>query len=618
MAHSADLVRQSIDALLGLFPDAEVDGRVDFDVLRELLGDAVDEREEKYGLNWSGKRQARRLALASSTGTLRPRVESSVDWESTRNLVIEGENLEVLKLLQKAYSGQVKSIYIDPPYNTGRDFVYPDDYSDSIANYLAMTGQVDAEGKAMSSNRESSGRFHTAWLNMMYPRLKLARNLLRSDGVIFISIDDAELENLRALCAEVFGKENFVAQIIWRKRNGPPQDRTIGATHDYIVCFAKDIQSVQLYLRPRNGDQLVNFKNPDNHPKGPWAAGDLMANVKGGRYVASLHYGIVNPNTGEEHFPGENGNWRFSAERMQELLANDEIYFGKDGRGKPKRKRFLSELKDGVTYPTIWDFVPFTQKGSEEMQQIFGASTIFENPKPSGLIQEILRLSTGPDDLVLDFFAGSGSTGHAVMQQNADDEGRRRFILVQLPEQTPDGSVARKAGFDTISELTIERLRRTGSETRESDTGNRSDVGFRVFRLDSSNLREWDPEVDDLAATLEESVEHVKAGRDEADLLFELLLKSGLDLTVAMVTKSIAGKTVHAVGSGVLLACLDESIAADEVETFCSGLIEWHHQLAPVGDVVCVFRDSAFADDVAKMNVTAMLEQAGLADVRSI
>ncbi len=282
------------------------------------------------------------------TGTLRPCPEDSVDWDTTQNLMIEGDNLEVLKLLQKSYAGKVKLIYIDPPYNTGKDFVYPDNFRDNIQNYLELTGQSGEGGKKLSSNTEASGRFHTDWLNMMYPRLKLARNLLREDGVIFVSIDDGELDNLRALFNEVFGEENFVVQIIWRKRSTPPNDKIIGANHDYILCFAKDVLSAGLNLRERSEEQIGRYRNPDNHPKGPWAAGDLMANVKGGRFVKSLYFAIVNPKTGEEHFPGANGNYRFSAETIATLIANNEISFGEDGRGKPKLKRFLCDVKEGL------------------------------------------------------------------------------------------------------------------------------------------------------------------------------------------------------------------------------------------------------------------------------
>jgi len=614
---TADILAVNVEQLKSLFPEAFTEGKIDFDVLKQVLGDTVDDGEEKYGLNWHGKRRARTLALTPSNGTLRPSPGDSVEWDTTQNLIIEGDNLEVLKLLQKSYAGKVKVIYIDPPYNTGKDFVYRDNFQDSIRDYLELTGQVES-GKKISSNTEASGRFHTDWLNMMYPRLKLARNLLRDDGVIFVSIDDGELDNLRKMLAEVFGEENFVVQIIWKKRSTPPNDKIIGANHDYIVCYAKNAAEVDLRLRTRSERQTDRYQNPDNHPKGPWAPGDLMANVKGGRYVKSLYFAIVNPNTGEKHFPGANGNWRFSENTIAELLSNNEIYFGEDGQGKPKLKRFLCDVKEGVTYPSIWDFVPLNTEGSKEMAEIFGNSTVFESPKPVGLLQELIRLGTNEDALVLDFFAGSGSTAHAVMTQNITDNGHRKFVLVQLPELTPPNSEAAKAGFASIGDLTKERVRRAAKKLREENPLFAGDLGFRVFRLDSSSIRAWEPDHGDLDQTLLDSIEHLKTGRTERDILFELLLKLGLDLCVPIESRSIAGRDVHAIGGGVLVACLTEKIGRSDVEPLANGIIEWRETLDPAGDTACVFRDSAFADDVAKTNLVAILRQHGLVDVRSL
>jgi adenine-specific DNA-methyltransferase len=608
---SPDIVVENIEQLKEIFPEAFTEEKLDFEVLKQLLGGVIDEREEKYGLNWHGKRRARQLALTPSTGTLRPCPEDSVDWEKTQNLMIEGDNLEVLKLLQKSYACKVKLIYIDPPYNTGKDFVYKDDFQDNIKNYLMLTAQIDSDGRKISSNTESSGRFHTDWLNMMYPRLKLARNLLREDGVLFVSVDDGELDNLREICAEIFGEENFIVQIIWRKRSTPPNDKIIGANHDYIVCYAKNIESAGLQLRERSEEQLKRYSNPDNHPKGPWTAGDLMANVKGGRFVKSLYFPIVNPKTGEKHFPGNNGNWRFSSETIARLIANDEIYFGEDGRGKPKLKRFLCDVKEGMTYPSLWDFVPLNTNGSNEMGEIFHNPTIFESPKPVGLIQELVKLGSTPEGLVMDFFAGSGSTGHAVFAQNIVDSGKRHFILVQLPELTEAESEAGKAGYSTISELTKERLRRAAKKIREENPMFAGDLGFRVFKLASTNIREWDPDRDDLPKTLQESVEHLKTDRTEADILYEILLKLGLDLTVPIEDKTIAGKKVHSVGAGTLIVCLADKIGRKEIEPLAHGIAAWRKEFDPAGDTTLVFRDSAFDDDVAKSNITAILEQNG-------
>ena len=615
---SVDVVAGNIDQLNSLFPEAFTEGKVDFEVLKQLLGSVVDEREEKYGLNWHGKRRARQLALTPSTGTLRPCPEDSVDWDTTQNLMIEGDNLEVLKLLQKSYAGKVKLIYIDPPYNTGKDFVYPDNFQDNIKNYLELTGQTGEGGKKLSSNSEASGRFHTDWLNMIYPRLKLARNLLREDGVIFVSIDDGELDNLRALFNEVFGEENFVVQIIWRKRSTPPNDKIIGANHDYILCFAKDISSAGLNLRERSEEQILRYRNPDNHPKGPWAAGDLMGNVKGGRFVKSLYFPIVNPKTGEEHYPGINGNYRFSAETIEKLIANNEISFGEDERGKPKLKRFLCDVKEGVTYPSIWDFVPLNTSGSNEMGQIFDNPTIFESPKPVGLIQEIVKLGAEADSIILDFFGGSGTTGNSVMCQNVADCGSRKYIVVQLPEKTPADSEALKAGYKTIAELTKERLRRAGKKIREENPLFTGDLGFRVFKLASSNIRAWEPDRDKIAETLEASIEHLKTDRTEQDILFELLLKLGLDLCVPIETQNVGQHEVQSIGGGSLLVCLSPAIPHVDVEPLALGLVAWHKQLKTAGETSVVFRDSAFSDDVAKTNISAILQQHGLDKVRSL
>ena len=531
--------------------------------------------------------------------------------------MIEGDNLEVLKLLQKSYAGKEKLIYIDPPYNTGRDFVYPDDFRDSIKNYLELTGQVEG-GRKTQSNVESSGRYHTEWLNMIFPRLKLARSMLSDTGIIAISIDDVELDNLRKVMAEIFGEENFIAQIIWRKRSTPPNDKIIGSNHDYILLYSKSLENAELNLRVRSDDQVARYKNPDNHPKGPWAAGDLMANVKGGRYVASLNYGIINPNTSEEHFPGANGNYRFSKDTVERLLANDEIFFGEDGRGKPKLKRFLSDVKDGVTYPTIWDFVPLNTSGSNEMKEIFGEATIFESPKPVGLIQELIRLGSDSDAICLDFFAGSGTLAHAVAEQNREDNSNRRFICIQLPEKTPPESEAAKRGFTTISELTKERIRRVGKSLKAKNPLFSGDTGFRVYKLASSNIRAWEPVAADLENTLLAHAEHLVQGRTEADVLTELLLKLGLDLCVPIEQKQIAGKTVHSIGAGALIACLSDGITRDVAEELGTGIAAWRKALAPAVDTRVVFKDSGFADNDAKLNMAAILTQAGITDMRSL
>ena len=459
---SVDVVEEKREQLKALFPEAFTEGqKIDFERLKLTLGEMVDPGKERYGMNWPGKADCFKIIQQPSIAALTPVRDESVDFDTTENLFIEGDNLEVLKLLQKSYFGKIKMIEIDPPYNTGNDFIYPDDYNESLDTYLRYTGQIDNEGRKYSTNTEADGRFHSKWMNMMYPRLFLARNLLREDGVIFIHIDDHELSNLKKLCDEIFGEGNFVEQIIWKKRSTPPNDQIIGAIHDYVLIYCKSQESVKLNLKKRTDKQIERYQNPDNHPKGPWAPGDLMANVKGGRYVKSLFFPIVNPLTGEEHYPSSNGNWRFNQEKVKELIKNNEIYFGDDGKSRPKLKRFLRDVKEGITYSTIWDFVPLNQAGSGEMKELLGNMNIFDNPKPSGLISEIVKLGASKDErhIIIDFFAGSASTAHAVLELNKDG-GNRKFIMVQLPEPTDENSEAHKAGFKTIAAIGKERIRR--------------------------------------------------------------------------------------------------------------------------------------------------------------
>ena len=480
-----DLLQERLARLKAEFPDLFTDeGRLNPEELRRLTR---EEGRERFDFTWWGKADAKRLAFAPTTAALRYDETRSVRPElAGGNAIIEGENLEVLKLLLNAYRGQVKCIYIDPPYNTGNDFVYKDNFYADRRAYWEQTGVTEA-GVKMSTNTRADGRFHSNWLNMIYPRLLVARQLLRDDGVIFVSIDDNEVTHLRKVMDEVFGEGNFLAQILWKKRSTPPNDKVIGANHDYIVCYAHSFDQVSLNLRARGDKQLARFQNPDNHPKGLWAPGDLTANVKGGRFVESLYFSIVNPDTGQEHYPGteeSKSNWRFNRNRINQLLKNKEIYFGDDSKGRPKLKRFLSEIKQGMAYPTIWDFVPFNTKGTAEIESIFSSGRIFDNPKPTGLLLEICRLATDRDSLVVDFFGGSGSTVQAVLQLNAEDQGKRNVISVQLPEGTDSKSDAYKGGFKKISDIAIERVKRViqgyGDKPRPID------AGFKVYTLEKS------------------------------------------------------------------------------------------------------------------------------------
>lgn len=610
---SADVIGDNLEALKGLFPDAFTEGKVDFEVLKQLLGGGLAEGDEKYGLNWHGKRAARQLALTPSTGTLRPCLEESVGWDTTQNLMIEGDNLEVLKLLQKSYAGKVKMIFIDPPYNTGNDFIYPDDFGSGIGTYLDLTGQQEPGGAKVSSNPESSGRFHTRWLNMMYPRLRLAAGLLSSSGSLFVTIDDHEVANLREVLDEIFGYENFVATIAWQKVFAKKNKALISGSHDHILVYAKNIESWRRNLLPRGEAQLAAFKNPDNDPRGPWQSVSYSVQSEDSERRKDYRYEIELP-SGRLVSPPAGRHWNGLPDRFAELRSDGRIWFGSDGDNPPRQKTFLSEVQDGIVPDTWWtqDDVGNNQEAKKEIISLFGESEPFSTPKPVRLIRRMLQIATGPDgeDIVLDFFAGSGTTGHAVMQANSEDGGDRRFILVQYPEPTG------RADFPTIADITSARLQKA-IESGGVGAAMPSH-GFRVFKLDSSNIEAWEPDRDDLGESLTDAIDHLKEHRTEDDILSELLLKLGLELTVPIETREIADRSVYSVGAGTLLVCLAESVDQEDIEAIGRGIVDWHAELDPAGDSTVVFRDSAFADDVAKTNLTAILEQHGLSTVRSL
>lgn len=449
-----------------------------------------------------------------------------------------------------------------------------------------------------------------------------ARNLLKEDGVIFISIDDNEEDNLKKICNEIFGEENFIEFIIWKKRSTPPNDKVIGADHDYILVFAKNAESVSLNLRERSEEQLTRYRNPDKHPKGPWAPGDIMANVKGGRYVASLYFPIKNPITGEEHYPSSKGNWRFNSDKIEQLLANNEIYFGEDGKGRPKLKRFLCDVKEGITYPTIWDFVPLNTTGSTEMTEILGDMNIFENPKPKGLILELLKLGSGKDDYVVDFFAGSGTTAHAVLDLNKQDRGNRKFICVQLPEPCDENSVTFKAGFKTIADIGKERIRRVIQKIKKEIKENRLplfpdknptlDLGFKVFKLSSSNFKLWNTNVpkekDVIHKQLSLHVDHINPNSSQEDILYEILLKSGFPLTTKIEQITLASKTVFSIADGAMLICLEKELTAEVMKAIA--------EKRPIR-VVCL--DAGFkGNDQLKTNAVQIMKSKKITDFRTV
>ncbi|GLT22955.1 hypothetical protein GCM10007933_24160 [Zoogloea oryzae] len=623
-AQSADLVADNISKLKALFPelvtetttDGKTTAALNIDVLKALMGDATStDAEEKYGLNWHGKRKARQIALTPSTGTLRPVPTESVDWDTTQNLMIEGDNLEVLKLLQKSYAGKVKLIYIDPPYNTGKDFVYPDNFQDNIKNYLELTGQTEG-GAKITSNTDASGRFHTDWLNMMYPRLKLARNLLKDEGVIFVSIADHEIHNLRSLMNEVFGEENFVASIVWQKVYAPKNSaRHFSEDHDYVVVYAKNAETWVPRPLPRTAEQDAHYSNPDSDPRGLWRADGMSAR----NFYSKGTYAITTPGGRLIEGPPSGRYWVYSEEKFRELDADRRIWWGADGNNQPAVKRFLSEVGGGRVPQTLWFYeeVGHTQEAKKELIATVdfpNSDVVFDTPKPTRLLRRILQIATSPEsnDLIIDFFAGTGSTMDAVFQQNADDGGSRRCILVQLPEPLTGGE---SVGWSSIADITKARLVGAGKRQRAAKAG---DVGFRVFKLDTSNIRAWNPNPADLKGSLFANLEHIEPGRSNDDLLYEILLKLGLDLCVPMEQKQIAGKTVHSIGGGTLLACLDERINVADAEGLALGMAQWRDQQGTATETTAVFRDSAFENDVAKSNLAAILEQHGVKNVRSL
>ena len=581
--------------------DGELTQKVDFKVLRELLGDAIaDADEESFGFQWVGKQEAKRAAAEPTRQTLRPVVDDSVDWDTTENLYIEGDNLEVLKLLQRAYLGKVKMIYIDPPYNTGNDFVYEDDFAMSGEEMDEAMGNVDEEGNRLRRNLDSNPRYHSDWCSMIYSRLLVARTLLANDGVIFISIDDNEVHHLRKICDEVFGAGNFLAQVIWERAYAPINlMKHFSPSHDYIVCYAKDVDLAKCNGIPRSSEADARYSNPDNDPRGVWKASDLSV----GPAIESNVYPITTP-SGRVVEPPAGRSWSLSANAFAERLRQNRIWFGSDGNNVPAMKRFLSELrKTGVTPMTIWKYgeVGHSQGATQALAEMFDGKKYFDYPKPVDLIKRCISLYSSPDSLILDFFSGSATTAHAVMQLNAEDGGKRKYICVQLPEKTPEGSEARKAGYDTICEIGKERIRRAGKKIKEEAglMGQDLDTGFRVLRTDSSNMEDvyFEPaglEQQDLFA----QVDSVKADRSELDLLFGCMVDWGVELSYPLRMEEVDGKHLHIVNEGALVACFDKEISVEAVS-----------RIAELKPLRVIFREECFATDADKLNIYEKFKQ---------
>ncbi len=603
---SVDLVKENIARLKELFPEAVSEGKVDFEKLKATLGEIVDDRPERYSFTWAGKRDAIRLLQVPSRATLKPCPGESVNWDTTKNLFIEGENLEVLKLLYKSYAGRVKMIYIDPPYNTGNDFIYPDDFSDPLENYLAMTGQKDAEGNLLTSNPETSGRYHSAWLSMIYPRLFIARQLLSEEGAILVTVDDTELASLRLLMNEVFGEENFVIQIEWEKRY-TRSNNTDGFTSviDHILLYRRSaLFSPNLLRRDEAADE--RYHNPDNDPRGPWKAVPFL-NPLSPEERPNLAYEIVNPNTGETIHPTRKA-WRASRSVFEQHLKDNRIWWGKDGCSRiPNVKRFLSEVREGMTPINLWkhEFAGHTDVANKEIGELFG-DKVFDTPKPSLLIQRMIQLCTQPDedDYILDFFAGSSTTAHAVLKQNMEDGGNRRFIMVQIPEPVPSSSPARKAGFQSIAEIGKERIRRISSELQadrethlEFDRDVPVDLGVRVFTLTESSFRQWrgvdTKHPDDYGDEMQLFTDPLLPTWHIDTALWEIILKEGYSLSSTITATDAVNhnQVFHVVDSEreqSFHICLDDTLDEDTSKAM---------QLDKADLFIC--RDTALNDESA-------------------
>lgn len=569
---SMNLEQANLDKLRSVFPECVSEGKLDIDKLLSLCGEYIDNDFEKYRFEWKGKAECLRLAQKRSSGTLRPCPAESVNWDTTQNLYIEGDNLEVLKLLQSAYYRKVKMIYIDPPYNTGNDFVYADDFADPLARYKEVTQQTT------KSNPETMGRYHTNWLNMMYPRLRLAANLLRDDGVVFISIDDHEVTNLRRLCDEVFGEENFVAQFIWQSRQNKDNRNITGVSidHEYILCYSKQCGN-RIFRGTERKVEL--YKNPDNDPRGLWTSANMvgLATIDA---RPNLHYDLINPANGINYGCPEKG-WRYDRNTMSRLISENRIIWPDDPSGRPRKKSFLNELSDNLPgFSSVFNMGVFTNTATKEIGALLNGYW-FDFPKPTEIIKQLISQVTKENDVVLDFFSGSATTAHAVMQLNAEDGGNRQFILVQLPEICDEKSEAYKAGYKNICEIGKERIRRAGKKLTETKNGQLSmdgenaplDIGFKVFKLDSSNMKLWDTtpideaNADELTERMNQMVRRIKPERSDLDMVYEVMLKLGVPLTFPVQRLDINGKPVYEVGEDcLLLICLAEFVEPEDVE----------------------------------------------------
>ena len=601
--HTPNKADENFKKLAELFPNAvtetidengEVVRAIDKDVLmQEISCTVVDGKEERYQFTWPDKKKSVLLANAPINKTLRPCREESVDFDTTENLYIEGDNLEVLKLLQETYLGKIKMIYIDPPYNTGNDFVYEDDFAQNTDEYLTNSGQFDEDGNRLVKNLDSNGRFHTDWLNMIYPRLKLAKDLLAEDGVIFISIDEHEVQNLKNIANEIFGEQNFVGAVIWERAFAPKNDaKYFSDSHDYVLVYAKSLPDFEIGRLPRTAEANARYKNPDNDPRGPWAADNMTVKT----YSAAYDYEIITPN-GTVQRPTDGRCWFTSKERMKKLIDDGRVYFGESGGNMPRLKRYLADVQQGMTATTIWKYedVGHNQEGRQELKKIFDDKGFFDGPKPLRLMERIMLIANLKDDsIILDFFSGSATTAHAVMKLNAECGSNRKFIMVQIPEETEEKSDAHKAGYQNICEIGKERIRRAGAKIKEEAglTAQNLDVGFRVLKCDTSNMKDvyyspsdFDRNLLDLMA------DNIKEDRTPEDLLFQVMLDLGVTLSSKIEKNIIAGKKVFDVADGFLIACFDKDVNEETIKA-----------IAQKQPYYFVMRDSSLANDSVATN----------------
>lgn len=613
--NSRDILGNNIEKIAELFPSVVSEAQdqhtgklkkvVDFDLLRQHLSNTLIEGDrERFRMDWPGKKASILKANTPTTKTLRPVREDSVDFDTTGNIFIEGDNFEVLKVLQESYLGKIKMIYIDPPYNTGKDFIYNDNFTVNREEYEEELGVRDDEsGGKLIKNTESNGRYHSDWLSMMQERLIVARDLLTDDGVIFISIDDNEQANLKKLADDIFGNDNFIAQVVWERAYSPVNlKHHFSESHDYILCYARYKEQTQKFTLNRSSDADGRYKNPDNDPRGPWKASDYSVGPANRKNI----YEITTP-SGRKALPPSGYSWRFSQEKTQELIKDNRVWFGESGNNVPAYKRFLSEVKNGVTPMTIWKYkdVGHSQDATKEVKELFDGKAYFEYPKPSRLIMQLINLNTSNNDIVLDFFSGSGTTAHAVMQLNAEDGNNRKHIQVQLAESIGQNSEVYNDGYRTIAEISRERIRRAATkilaEYAEKITKRDTplDTGFRTYKLASSNFKDVSSHpTETMQTTLLDATDNIKENRSAEDLLTETILNLGLTLDLPIESRKIAGRVTYFVGGNSLVACFDDAVSIDIVDS-----------IAAEKPLRVVFKDSSFANDEVRINADIRLKQ---------